>query len=239
MVSVDTIEYEDSGTVFEAFVACDREKEGRRPAVLIVHDWMGVGPFVRGRAESLAAMGYLALAADIFGKGIRPGTGEEARELAARYRADRAALRRRARAGLKALTDHGLADPRRTAAIGYCFGGTAVLELARSSAEMRGFVTFHGGLETPSPAREGDIRGKVLVLHGADDPIVPASDVLAFQDEMRQAKVDWQMVFYGGAVHAFTRPDSGNDPSAGVAYDERADRRSWEAMKSFFGEIFS
>lgn len=238
MISVETVEYEDEGVTFEAFVAYDNGKEGQRPGVLIVHDWMGVGPFVRGRAEQLATMGYVALTADIYGKGIRPRTSEEAAQLAGKHRADRPGLRRRAHAGLKALKDQPLTDGRHTAAIGYCFGGTAVLELARNGAEMKGFVTFHGGLETPNPDDGRHIRGKVLVLHGADDPFVPTPDVLAFQDEMRRAKIDWQMVFYGGAVHAFTREDAGNDPSAGVAYNEKADRRSWEAMKSFFGEIF-
>jgi dienelactone hydrolase len=239
MITVDTIEYQDDdGATCEAFVAYDQEQEGKRPGVLVVHDWMGVGPYVRSRAEQLAALGYVALTADIYGKGVRPGTGEEAAQLAGTYRADRAVLRKRSRAGLKALTDHPLTDRRRTAAIGYCFGGTAVLELARSGAEMGGFVTFHGGLETPHPEDGRNIRGKVLVLHGADDPVVPTPHVLAFQEEMRKARVDWQMVFYGGAVHAFSRKDTGNDPSTGVAYDEKADRRSWEAMKTFFGEIF-
>jgi dienelactone hydrolase len=239
MISVDTIEYQDDGMTCEAFVAYDRQKKGKRPGILIIHDWMGVSPFVRGRAEQLAAMGYIALTADIYGKGVRPKTGEEAAQLAGKYRADRATLRKRTHAGLKALKDNPLTDTLRTAAIGYCFGGTAVLELARSGAEMAGFVTFHGGLETPNPDEARNIQGKVLVLHGADDPFVPTPDVLAFQDEMRQAKADWQMVFYGGAVHAFTRQDSGIDPSGGVAYNEKADKRSWEAMKVFFGEIFA
>jgi len=113
-----------------------------------------------------------------------------------------------------------------------------VLELARSGADLKGFVTFHGGLATPTPGDAGHIRGKVLVLHGADDPVVPRDEVLAFEEEMRQAGVDWQMVFYGGAVHSFTIPSAGDDPSVGAAYNEKADRRSWEAMKSFFKEIF-
>lgn len=239
MISVETIEYPDDGVTCEGFVAYDKERIGKRPGILIVHDWMGVSPFVRGRAEELAAMGYVALTADIYGKGVRPKTEEEAAQLATKHRADRPALRKRARAGLTALKGNPLTDTQRTAAIGYCFGGTAVLELARSGAEMTGFVTFHGGLETPNPEDARNIRGKVLVLHGADDPIVPMPQVIAFQDEMRQARIDWQMVSYGGAVHTFTRQDSGNDPSTGVAYDEKADRRSWEAMRLFFEEIFA
>ncbi len=239
MISVETVEYDDDGVMCEAFVAYDEGREGKRPGILIVHDWTGVGPFVRGRAEQLASMGYIALTADIYGRGVRPKTNEEAAQLAGKHRSDRPALRKRAQAGLKALKGNRLTDTQRTAAIGYCFGGTVVLELARSGAEMSGFVTFHGGLETPYPEDARNIKGKVLVLHGADDPLVPTPQVLAFQDEMRQAHTDWQMIFYGGAVHAFARQDSGNDPSRGVAYDEKAERRSWKAMKLFFDEIFA
>ena len=141
-------------------------------------------------------------------------------------------------AGLKVLRDHPLTDKLRIAAIGYCFGGTTVLELARSGAEIAGVVSFHGGLDTPNPDDAKNIKAKVLVLHGADDPNVPVSQVIAFQEEMRRAKVDWQMVSYGGAVHSFTNPDSGSDPSRGAAYNAKADKRSWEHMKVFFTEIF-
>jgi dienelactone hydrolase len=139
---------------------------------------------------------------------------------------------------LAALKAHPLADKGRVAAIGYCFGGTAVLELARSGAELNGVVSFHGGLATQVPASAGGIKAKVLVLHGADDPSVPPADVQAFQEEMRRSGADWQMVAYGGAVHTFTNPAAGNDPSRGSAYNEKAALRSWEHMKVFFAEIF-
>jgi len=147
-------------------------------------------------------------------------------------------MRARANAGLEVLKKHPLTDVNRIAAIGYCFGGTVVLEMARSGAELAGVVSFHGGLSTPNPSDAKNIKGKVLVLHGADDPAVPPDQVIAFQDELRKAGVDWQMVSYGGAVHSFTNPEAGNDPSRGAAYNEKADKRSWEAMKTFFGEIF-
>jgi dienelactone hydrolase len=131
-----------------------------------------------------------------------------------------------------------MVDGKRLAAIGYCFGGTTVLELARSGAEVRGVVSFHGGLDTPNPGDAKNIKGAVLALHGADDPHVPPRQVAAFEEEMRSAGVDWQMIVYGGAVHGFTNPANGSNPSTGVAYDEKADRRSWEAMRSFFTEIF-
>ena len=136
------------------------------------------------------------------------------------------------------LKEHPLVDRQRIAAIGYCFGGTAVLELARSGADIAGVVSFHGGLGTPRPADPHTFKAKVLVLHGADDPNVPLQQVIDFQEEMRKAKADWQMICYGGAVHAFTNPASGSDPSKGVAYNEKADRRSWEHMNIFFDELF-
>lgn len=146
-------------------------------------------------------------------------------------------MRARALAGLDVLRNNPLCEPKRIAAIGYCFGGTVVLEIARSGADVAGVVSFHGGLDTPTPADAKNIKCKVLVLHGGDDPHVPAKDVAAFEEEMRAGGVDWQLVVYGGAVHGFTNPAAGNDKSKGVAYNAEADRRSWEAMKALFGEI--
>ena len=148
-------------------------------------------------------------------------------------------MRARVRAALNVLKAHPLSDTGRTAAIGYCFGGTVALELARSGADLLGVVSFHGGLVTPVPAGEGDIKAKVLALHGADDPYVDEEEVAAFQEEMAESGTDWFMVSYGGAVHAFTNPARGDDPSKGAAYNEAADRRSWEQMRGFFREIFS
>jgi dienelactone hydrolase len=137
------------------------------------------------------------------------------------------------------LAKHELTDPKRIAAIGYCFGGTAVLELARSGADLAAVVSFHGGLSSPAPADARKIKAKVLALHGADDPNVPPQEVAAFREEMRQGGVDWQLIAYGGAVHAFTDWNAGNDNSTGAAYNERADRRSWEAMRQFLAEVFN
>ncbi len=169
---------------------------------------------------------------------IRPTTPEEAATQAGIYRKDRALMRARMQAGLDVLRSSPLCDPKRVAAIGYCFGGMCVLELARSGADVAGVVSFHGGLDTPAPADAKHIKCKVLVLHGGDDPHVPRKDVEAFEDEMRAGGVDWQLVIYGGAVHGFTNSAAGSDKSRGVAYDAEADRRSWEAMKSFFAELF-
>ena len=233
-----TVEYRQGDAVLEGYLAYDDADTGKRPGVLVVHEWTGLGSYIKKRVDQLARLGYVALGADIYGKGIRPGTPEAAGREAGKYRSDRKLLRARAQAGLAELRRQPLVDPVRLAAIGYCFGGTTILELARSGADLSGAVSFHGGLDTPTTEDSKNIRAKVLALHGADDPYVPPQQVAAFQDEMRKGGVDWQMVIYGGAVHSFTNPDSGNNPSQGVAYNEKADRRSWEAMKAFFTEIF-
>ena len=233
-----TVEYRQGDTVLEGYLAYDDTYKGKRPGVVVVHEWTGLGPYVQKRAEQLAGLGYVAFGADIYGRGIRPNTPEAAGKEAGKYRSDRRLLRARAQAGLEVLRSQPLVDPGRIAAIGYCFGGTTVLELARSGADLRGAVSFHGGLDTPNPGDAKYIRAKVLVLHGADDPHVPLQQVAAFQDEMRNGGVDWQMVSYGGAVHSFTVPEAGDDPSKGAAYNEQADKRSWEAMRVFFAEIF-
>lgn len=234
-----TVEYRQGETVLEGYVAYDDSVKGKRPGVLVIHEWTGLSAYEKGRADQLAKLGYVAFAADIYGKGVRPTTQELAAKEAAKYRGnDRSLIRARSAAGLEALSKLPQVDPSRLAVIGYCFGGTAALELARSGAAVLGTVSFHGGLSTPVPADAKHIKGKILALHGADDPYVKQPEVEAFQQEMRQAKVDWQMNYYGGAVHSFTNPKSGNDPSKGVAYNEKADRRSWEAMKILFDEIF-
>ena len=235
----EVFEYKDGDVICEGYIVYDDKSANKRPGVLVVHEWMGLGDYEKRRARQLAELGFVALAADIYGKGVRAKTQEEAAALATKYRADRAMLRSRAKAALEALKNHPLVDRTKVAAIGYCFGGGTVLELARSGAELNGVVSFHGNLDAQKPEEAKNIRCKVLVCHGANDPMVPKEHVLAFQDEMRNAGVDWQMILYGGAVHSFTNPAVGNDPSKGVAYNERADRRSWEAMKAFFAEIFA
>jgi dienelactone hydrolase len=237
-VRTKVVEYKQGGAVLEGYLAWDDAAEGPRPGVLIAHEWTGLGDYVQSRARQLAGMGYVAFALDIYGKGVHPQTPKEAAAQAGKYKNDRALMRARAAAGLDVLRGSPLCDPRRVAAIGYCFGGTCVLELARSGADIAGVVSFHGGLDTPHPADAKQIKGKVLVLHGGDDPHVPRNDVEAFEDEMRAAGVDWQLNVYGGAVHAFTNPAAGNDTSRGAAYNAEADHRSWAAMQALFAEIF-
>ena len=231
------VEYSDGDTVLEGYLAWDDAVSDPRPGVLVVHQWKGLGDYEQRRSRELAALGYVALAVDMYGKGVRPGTAEEAGKQAGLFKDDRALTRTRAEAGWQALKDTGLTGDRPIAVMGYCFGGMVALELARSGAPVAGAVSFHGSLDTPNPADASQIKGKILVLHGADDPYVPATQVAAFEKEMRDAGVDWQLVSYGGAVHAFTDPGAGTDPSKGAAYNAAADRRSWQAMKTFFTEI--
>lgn len=232
------IEYKDGDTTLEGYFVYDDAIQGKRPAVLVVHDWMGFGPYGNGRAEQLAQLGYAALAVDIYGKGVRPQNADEASKEAGYYKEHRDILRRRAQAGLDALKSEDVVDPERLAAIGYCFGGTTVLEMARAGMPLAGVASFHGGLATNMPTDKESIKAKVLVLHGADDPFESQEEISNFKKELNDAGADWQMVYYSGAVHSFTRKDAGNDNSKGAAYNEHADKRSWEAMKSFFTEIF-
>lgn len=238
-IHTEIVNYKQGDTVLEGYLAYDDSIKEKMPGVLIVHEWTGVGPYVKKRAEQIAALGYVGFAIDIYGKGIRPKDSKEASIQAGIYRSDRSLMRERAKAGLEKLKKYRFVDPQRIAAIGYCFGGGVVLELARSGADIAGVVSFHGNLDTPHPEDAKNIKAKILVCHGADDPYVTPEHVMAFQNEMRAAGVDWQMISYGNAVHSFTNPDSGNAPSGGAAYNEKADRRSWEAMKSFLKEIFS
>ena len=210
---------------------------GKRPGILVVHQWLGLTDYEKHRAEMLAQLGYVAFCADIYGKGVRPAKHAGSRGPGGKYKNDRPLLRARVNAGLAVLRQP-LVDPKRIAAIGYCFGGTTVIELARSGADIAGIVSFHGGLDSPTPADGKNIKCKVLVCHGADDPFSSPEDIAAFENEMRTAGVDWQLIQYGGAVHSFTQPMAGNDNSKGAAYNEKADKRSWEAMKQFFAGIF-
>jgi dienelactone hydrolase len=237
-IHTETVDYKQGNTVLEGYLAYDSTSTARRPGILIIHQWKGITDYEKMRAQMLAQMGYVAFAADIYGKGIRPQTNEEAGAQAGNYYKDRQLLRARAQAGLEQLKKSKFIDTTRVAVIGYCFGGSTALELARSGVQISGAVSFHGILSTPTPDDANNIKGKILVLTGAIDPNVPPDQVKAFEDEMSKAGVDWQLISYGGAVHSFTIPTAGSDISTGSAYNEKADKRSWEAMKQFFAEIF-
>lgn len=238
-VIVRDIEYTQGGAILQGYLAHDTRFSGKRPGIIIAHQWKGLGEYEKRRARMLAEMGYVAFALDIYGKGVRPDSAEKAREQAGKYRANRPLLRNRARAAVIALRKQPNVDVSRLAAIGYCFGGGTVLELARSGADLKAFVSFHGNLDTPDPSLAKDTKGQILVLHGAADPHVKPEQIQAFTNEMNAAKnVDWRMISYGHAVHSFTEKEAGNDPSDGSAYNQKADVRSWAAMKRLFAEVF-
>lgn len=235
----NAVTYKHDDTELEGYLAVPVEKKANYPVVLIVHQWVGLGGYEKGRADQLAGMGYLAFAVDIYGKGVRAKDSAEAGKLATIYRSDRKLMRDRINAALDFIKKDSRADGKRIAAIGYCFGGGVVLELARSGAELNGVVSFHGSLNTPDITDAKAIRCKVLVCHGADDPLVSAEELATFKKEMRDAAVDWQLISYGGAVHAFTdKKHEGAPKGSPVAYNAKADKRSWEHMKLFFGELF-
>jgi dienelactone hydrolase len=238
-IQTKTIEYKCNDVILEGYLAYDDAIKERVPGVLIVHEWRGIGDYEKMRAEKIASLGYVGLVIDIYGKGIRPKDDKEAAKQTHFYRANRPLMRKRAQAGLDEIRKLKFVDPNRIAIMGYCFGGTVSLELARSGADIKGAVSFHGSLETPFPQETKNLKAKILVLHGADDPSVTAEQISVFQNEMRSAKADWQMVYYGNAVHRFSNPMAGENSASGFAYNQEADLRSWEAMKSFFKEIFS
>lgn len=231
------LEYESTGALCEERHACDDSVSGPRPSILIAHQGTGLSDYEKMRARMLAELGYNVLAIDVYGKGIRPQPPESAK-LSGKFKEDHDLYRVRLNDGLAALKNLPQADTAKIAAIGYCFGGTGVLKLARSGADIAGIVSFHGGLGTPTPDDTGKITGEVLVLHGAVDPYVPVEEVNAFHAEMLAANVAYTFTAYPDAVHAFTQKMAGDDPSKGAAYEEAADLASWEAMKAFLERIF-
>jgi dienelactone hydrolase len=236
-VQFQKVEYRQGETVCEGLLVFDDSIQGKRPGVLVAHQWKGLTDYEKMRAEMLAQRGYVAFCADVYGKGVRADNPKDAAALAGKYKGDRPLLRARIAAALETFRANARVNPKQIAAIGYCFGGTTVLELARNGADVTGVVSFHGGLGTPTPGDAKNIKCKVVALHGADDPFVTAEEVLAFEKEMRDAKVDWQLTAYGGAVHSFTDKNAGNDNSKGSAYNAAADARSWSAMTAFFDEV--
>jgi dienelactone hydrolase len=237
-IHTESIEYRHDGKTLEGFLAYDSALEGRRPGVLVIHEWRGLNDYARGRAKRLAGMGYVAFALDMYGKGVLAETSEEAAALAGQFYGDRALMRERAKAGLDILIDQEVTDTDRLAVIGFCFGGTTSLELAMTGADLDGVVAFHAGLTLPDTSGLNDITGSVLILHGGKDPHVPEEDLVNLWQAMEAAGVEYQINIYGGAVHSFTNPDSGTDPSRGAAYDETTAARSWAEMQGLFQEIF-
>lgn len=235
----ESVLYHDGGTELEGYWAKAECGAGNAPTVLVIHQWKGLTDNEKTRANMLAKQCYNAFAVDMYGKGIRPANNEDAGKEATIYKNDPTLARRRISAALDFARKQPGVDTAKIAAIGYCFGGTMALELARSGADVKGVISFHGGLGTPAPLTEpGVIKASVQVHHGAADPMVPPAEVKAFEDEMNTANADWSLTSYAHAVHSFTQKESGDDPSKGVAYNEKADTRSWSAASAFLKEVF-
>jgi len=233
-----TVEYRCDDGVFEAYIAHDQHVVTPRPTVLVCHDWSGLNAGIRTVTERIARLGYIGFALDNYGKGVRGDETGDNTHLLGPMLADRALLRRRLLAGLDAARRHPAGDARRIAAIGYCFGGLCVLDLARTGADVRGVVSFHGIFGPPNLGPQAPITSKVLLLHGWDDPLAPPPDVLSIAAELTAAGTDWQLHAYGSTLHAFTFPGA-NSPDRGIGYNADADRRSWAAMRGFLEEVLA
>ncbi|WP_045218468.1 dienelactone hydrolase family protein [Desulfonatronum thioautotrophicum] len=234
-----SVVYNIDGEVYEGVLVFDAASSDTRPGIVMVPNWMGPSEQSIEKAARVAGQAYVVFMIDMYGQHIRPKNTEEAAAAAGQVRSDREMMRKRVNAGLetfKGLTDQAPLDASRMAAIGFCFGGGTVLELARSGTELGGVVSFHGNLDTPDTRDAENIATKVLVLHGADDPLVPDEQVLTFIQEMRNADVDWQLIHYGGAVHSFTDPYAAMPGTA--EYHPVVAQRAFAAMEQFFDELF-
>jgi dienelactone hydrolase len=233
------VKYELSGTKLEGVLIYDDGVKTPRPGLVLVPNWMGINAPNLKQAAEIAGQSYIIFVADMYGETVRPKTPDEAGKAAGAVKGDRRLMRARINKALEQLRAEGKAvglDAKKLGAIGFCFGGTSALELARSGADVAGVVSFHGGLDAPLAAEGKGITAKVLALHGADDPYVPAKEVADFKEEMRKAKADWQLVAYGNAVHSFTDVDAN---LAGQAqYNPKVAKRAYKAMSDFFAEAF-
>ncbi|MDH4107538.1 MAG: dienelactone hydrolase family protein [Gammaproteobacteria bacterium] len=232
------VEYRDGDTVLEAHVAWDDAVSGPRPGVLVSHAWAGRSDFEDRKAERLAELGYAGFALDLYGKGVLGKNNDENAKLMKPFIDDRRILQRRMKLALEQIRGQKEVDSNRVAAIGFCFGGLCVLDLARTGADVRGVVSFHGLLGAPGNTEGKHMKARALVLHGWNDPMAPPEQVLEFAKEMAALRADWQLHAYGNAMHAFTNPQA-NAPDHGLLYDATADRRSWDSMWLFLNEAFA
>lgn len=240
-VQGEEVEYQANGTVLKGYLAYDDSVKGKRPGVLVVHEWWGHNEYARKRARMLAELGYTALAVDMYGDGKQAHHPEDAGKFSKAVMQDPASARKRFDAARRLLQKHKATDAKRIAAIGYCFGGGVVLHMARAGENLRGVASFHGSLATAVPAAKAKIKAKILVLNGADDPFVPAAQVEVFKQEMKNAGADYKLVSYPGAKHSFTNPDAdafGQKFNLPLAYNADVDKQSWEEMQAFFKKIF-
>lgn len=235
-VQTKTIEYQDGGTKCIGFLAWDDAVEGKRPGVLVVHEWWGLNDYARNRAKELAKLGYIAFAADMYGEGKTVDHPKDAGEMAGKVRANVDAWRKRAQASLNVLTSQPQCDAAKLAAIGYCFGGSTALQLAYTGADLDAVATFHAALPTPTEAESKAIKARVLVCHGAEDKFIPEEAIKAFKGSLDKAGTKYEFVAYPGAVHSFTVPDAGKHNNPGMQYQAAADKDSWDRMTKLFAE---
>lgn len=237
-VTVRSVVYQIDGQPYEGRLAFDAEHKDARPGLLMAPNWMGVSAGAEEIARSVAAKGYVVLIADVYGQAVRPQNADQAGAAMMPLKSDRALLRKRMQAAFEQLQKQGEAavDTSKLAVFGFCFGGCCALDLARTGAPVKAAVSFHGTLDSPNPADAQNIKGSVLVLHGAADPLVPKEQLPAFEDEMNAAKVDWQLLSYGGAVHSFTDPHA-NVPGK-MMYDAKTAKRAFKSMHDLLDEVF-
>jgi dienelactone hydrolase len=232
----EEVEYKAGNTVHKGYLVYDDVIAGKRPGVLVVHEWWGHNEHARNSARKLAEAGYVALALDMYGDGKRADHPDQAGKFAGEVGKNLPLMKSRFGAGMKLLRKQAQVDGKRVAAIGYCFGGSVVLQMAREGENLRGVASFHGGLATEHPAKPGKVKARVLVLNGADDLMVPAEQIAAFKKEMESAKVDYKLVNYPGAKHSFTNPDAdanGAKFNMPLAYNAKADQESWAELQAF------
>jgi len=234
-----TIPYRQGGVDLQGFLAYDNALQGKRPGVLVVHEWWGLNDYARKRAEQLASLGYVAFALDMYGKGKVTDHPKQAQEFMTRVTENVESWRKRALAGLEILKKQPNTDPRRIAAIGYCFGGSTVQQLAYSGADIKGIVSFHGSLVLPPASAASQVKAKILICHGAADPFTKPELLLKYIAAMNASQIDWQMVIFGHAKHSFTNPGADKYGMPQLGYNREADLRSWRYMRQFFDEIFS
>jgi len=236
-----TVEYSAQGVVMKGYLAYDENTTGKRPGVLVVHEWWGLNDYARRRAQMLAELGYTALAVDMYGDGKQAMHPDDAGKFSSELMKNLDVAKARFLAAMDFLKQQPTVDPTRIAAIGYCFGGGVVLNMARQGVDLKGVASFHGGLAAVKPAQPGMVKAKILVLHGADDKFTTPEQIEAFKQEMKVAGADFKFISYPGAMHSFTNPDAdayGKKFNLPLAYNASADKKSWDEMKEFLKAIF-
>lgn len=237
-IITEAVTYTEAGDEYTGYVSYDDAIKGKRPGVMVVHEWWGLDDYAKRRSEMLARLGYVAFAVDMYGTGKVTDSADQAKEWMSEVTADVEWWRERAMAGIRYLKNHKLVDANRLAAIGYCFGGGTVIQLAYGGLDINGIVSFHGSLPVADESAFGNIKTRMLIAHGNADPFIPREILSKFQDTLDKAGADWNMITYGNVLHSFTNPKSDTRGMAALKYDKQADEHSWQAMQQFFKDIF-